>query len=155
MRRFVLILFAIVLLPYAAPAKRTAPAKVEPVIYQGVRYVAPNDDGRRAYIEAWDVATNKTLWELTVFTNHIDPKLEEDVQLVFIKALTVRDGTLMVTSERGTTYRVDLKSKAVAQSDLAGRKRRTRLHSAITFLRPSRERSRKGRSRRITKSPFT
>jgi hypothetical protein len=119
MRRFVLILFAIVLLPYAAHAKRTAPAKVDPVIYQGVRYVAPNDDGRRAYIEAWDVATNKTLWELTVFTNHIDPKLEEDVQLVFIKALTVRDGTLMVTSERGTTYRVDLKSKAVAQSDLA------------------------------------
>jgi hypothetical protein len=42
------------LLPSSALAKRVAPAKVEPVIYQGFRYIAPNDDGRRAYIKAWD-----------------------------------------------------------------------------------------------------
>ena len=50
-----------VLLPCLIYAKR-APAKVEPVIYQGVRYVAPNDVGRRGYIEAWDVRNNKKLW---------------------------------------------------------------------------------------------
>src|SRR5436190_5495381 len=108
MSRFVLIFFAMaLLLSTLAFAKRAAPAKVEPVIHQGVRYIAPNDDGRRAYIEAWDVQTNKKLWDLTVFTNRIDPKLEEDIQHVFIKTLRVRDGMLIVTSERGQTYRVD------------------------------------------------
>src|SRR5215475_12309617 len=88
--------FVLMLLPFAALAKRAAPAEVEPVIYQGIRYIAPNDDGSRAYIEAWNVQTNKKLWDLTVFTNRIDPKLEEDVQCVYIKALTVVDGVLLL-----------------------------------------------------------
>lgn len=66
--------------PCSAPGKRTVPPKAEPVIDNGIRYVAPNDDGRRAYIKAWDVQTNKKLWDLTVFTTPIDPKMEEDVQ---------------------------------------------------------------------------
>jgi len=118
MSRFIILFFAVALLvPTLALAKRSAPAKVEPVIHQGVRYIAPNDDGRRAYIEAWDVQTNKKLWDLTIFTNRIDPKLEEDVQWVFIRTLNVQDGTLIVTSERGETYRVDLKTKAVTESE--------------------------------------
>jgi ketosteroid isomerase-like protein len=56
-------------------------------------------------------------WDLTIFANRIDPNLEEDVQHVFIKTLNVRDGTLIVTSERGETYRIDLKTKAVTQSE--------------------------------------
>src|SRR5216117_4427853 len=99
MTRSIVILFTVVLMPQLAPAKRAAPAKVEPVIYEGIRYVAPNDDGRRGYIEAWNVGTNKNLWELTLFTKGIDPNLEEDVQWVFIKALNIQDGRLMVTSE--------------------------------------------------------
>jgi hypothetical protein len=117
MRRFILIFFPVVLVPCLACAKRSAPAKVEPVIHERVRYVAPNDDGRRAYIEAWDVRTNKKVWELTVFTNPIDPKLEEDVQCVFIDKLRVQHGTLMVTSERGKTYQIDLKTKAITHSE--------------------------------------
>ena len=118
MTRVILIVFAATVLPCLASAKRAAPAKVEPVIDAGIRYVAPNDDGRRAYIEAWDVKTNKKLWDLTVFTNPIDPKLEEDVQWVFIKSVRLRDGTLMVKSERGKTYHIDLKMKAITQSEL-------------------------------------
>ncbi len=116
--RNVLVIFVAValLLPSLVLVKRVAPAKVEPVIYQGVRYIAPNDDGRRAYIEARDVQTNKKLWDLTIFTNRIDPTLEEDVQWVFIKALNIRDGALIVTSERDKIYRVDLKTKAVTPS---------------------------------------
>jgi len=120
MTRVVVMVCAAVFLSGLASAKRAASAKVEPVIYEGVRYVVPNDDGRRAYIEAWDVRINKKLWDLTAFTNRIDPKLEEDVQWVFIDKLRVQDGTLMVTSERGKTYQIDLKTKAVTQSDLAG-----------------------------------
>jgi hypothetical protein len=116
MTRVILIVFAATVLPCLTSAKRTAPAKVEPVIHDGIRYVAPNDDGRRAYIEAWDVQTNKKLWDSTVFTNPIDPKLEEDVQWVFIEKLRIRDGTLLVTSERGKTYQLDLKTKAVTRA---------------------------------------
>jgi hypothetical protein len=114
MTRFVLIFCGLALASWAS-AKRAAPAKVEPVVHDGIRYVAPNDDGRRGYIEAWDVATNKKLWELTVFTNRIDPKLEEDVQWVFIKTLNVEDGRLTVTSERGNSYEINLRTKAITQ----------------------------------------
>ena len=117
MTRLAVIFLLALLLPQLASAKRIAPVKVDPVIYEGVRYVAPNDDGRRGYIEAWNVGTNKKLWELTIFTNRIDPNLEEDVQWVFIKALNIQDGRLMVTSERGTIYQVDVNTKAITQSE--------------------------------------
>jgi hypothetical protein len=106
MTRLVLILLLTLVLPQLASAKRIAPVNVAPVIYEGVRY-----------IEAWDVGTNKRLWELTVFTNRIDPNLEEDVQWVFIKTLNIQDGRLMVTSESGKTYQVDVNTKAITQPD--------------------------------------
>ena len=117
MTRSSIILFALMLLPCLISAKRIPPAKVEPVVHEGVRYVAPNDVGRRAYIEAWDVQTNKKLWDLTVFTNRIDPKLEEDVQWFFIDKLSLHNDTLIVKSERGTTYQIDLRTKAITQSE--------------------------------------
>jgi hypothetical protein len=101
MTRLPVILLLTLLLLQLTSAKRLPPAKVDPVIYEGIRYVAPNDDGRRGYIEAWNVGTNKKLWELTLFTNRIDPNLEEDVQWVFIKMLNIQDGRLTVTSDRG------------------------------------------------------
>src|SRR5258705_4989177 len=117
MTRLTVILLLTLLLPQLASAKRTAPVNVAPVIYEGILYVALNDDGSRCYIEAWNVGTNKKLWELTIFTNGIDPNLEEDVQWVFIKVLNIGDGRLMVTSERGKTYQVDVNTKAITQPD--------------------------------------
>ena len=60
--RLAVVLLSTLLLPQRAPAKRLPPAKVDPVIYEGIRYVAPNEDGRRGYIEAWNVGTDKKLW---------------------------------------------------------------------------------------------
>jgi hypothetical protein len=117
MTRLILIVVALALSSSLAFAKRIGPPKVEPISHEGVRYVAPNDDGRRAYIEAWDVRANRKLWDLTVFTNRIDPKLEEDVQWVFIKTLTLQDDALIVTAERDQTYQINLKTKAITQSD--------------------------------------
>ena len=48
-----------VFVPGIAHAKRKAPPKVEPVIYEGVRYTAPNDDGRRAYVQAWATTSSR------------------------------------------------------------------------------------------------
>jgi len=115
MTRFAAILF--LLFPQFASAKRLTPVKVDPVVYDGIRYIAPNDDGRRGYIEAWNVATNKKLWELTLFTNRIDPNLEEDIQWVFINALNIRDGRLIATSEHGENYQVDVNTKEITQSN--------------------------------------
>lgn len=117
--RLTLLVCVMAFLPCLADAKRIPPAKVAPVVYESIRYVAPNDDGRRAYIEAQDIQTNRKLWDLTVFTNRIDPKLEEDVQWVFISELSLRDGTLIVKSERGTTYQVDPRTKAITECDAA------------------------------------
>ena len=117
--RLTLLVCVMAFLPCLAAAKRIPPAKVAPVAYESIRYVAPNDDGRRAYIEAQDIQTNRKLWDLTVFTNRIDPKLEEDIQWVFISELSFRDGTLIVKSERGTTYQVDLRTKAITECDAA------------------------------------
>ena len=111
------ILLLTLFVPQLASAKRIAPVNVAPIIHEGIRYVAPNDDGRRGYIEAWNVGTNKKVWELTIFTNGIEPNLEQDVQWVFIKALNIQDGRLMVTSERGKTYQVDVNTKAITQPD--------------------------------------
>jgi hypothetical protein len=117
MTRLAVMLLLALHLPQWASAKRVAPVKVDPVIYEGVRYIAPNDDGRDGYIEAWNVGANKKLWELTLFTNRIDPNLEEDVQWVFVKALNIQDGRLMVTSESGKSYQIDVNTKAITQSD--------------------------------------
>ena len=116
--RYAWVLVALLVVPDLAFGKRGAPPKVEPVIFEGVRYVAPNDKGRRGYVEAWDVKTGKKLWELTVFTNRIDPKLEEDVQWVFVRKLEVREGALRVTAEDGKVYRVDLKKRTISRTVL-------------------------------------
>ena len=55
MTRLAVILLLTLLVPQLASAKRIAPGKVDPVIYEGIRYVALNDDGRRVYIETWNV----------------------------------------------------------------------------------------------------
>src|SRR5215510_7003492 len=117
MTRLIIVILLTHFVSQLASAKRIAPANVEPVIHQGVRYVAPNNDGRRGYIEAWNAGTNKKLWELTIFTNPIDPNLEEDVQWVFIKSLHIHDGRLLVTSEDGKTCQVDVNTKAITKSD--------------------------------------
>ena len=102
-----------VFVPGIAHAKRTRAPKVEPVVHEGVRYIAPNDDGRRAYVQAWDTKTNKMVWEVTIFRNLINPLKEEDVQWLFIKGMFVDDGKLIVIAEGNRVYSLDLKTRAV------------------------------------------
>src|SRR5260221_707014 len=98
-----------------AHAKRAAPPMVDPVVYKGVRYTAPNDDGRRAYVQAWDTKTNKMLWEATVFRNLINPSLEEDVQHFYIKKMSIVKGALIVVAENERVYSIELKTQSVSK----------------------------------------
>ena len=103
----------LVLVATPAVAKRAPAPHVPPVEHNGIRYIAPNHSGRRPTLQAWDIQTRTMLWEVVVYHNRIVPLLEEDVQWVLIEKLEVIEGELVVTNERGKTYRVDLKTGRV------------------------------------------
>jgi acyl-CoA hydrolase len=102
-------------------AKRGPPEPVTPVVHNGVKYVAPNQNGREGRVEARDAKSDKLLWGVTVYTVPIDPNLEEDVQWVFIAGLALRDGALLVTNEKNQQFVLDLKTKEVKKVEKDGR----------------------------------
>lgn len=108
----VIVFFLAVLAPAAAYAKRGPKPKVDPVDYQGVRYM-PHGDGRTQYVQASDIKTGKTLWDVAVFSTTIIPLLEEDVQWVFIKQMFIDDARLIVVAEDDRAYTLDLKTGTV------------------------------------------
>jgi hypothetical protein len=120
------VLCACVTVPVAeAPGakKRVAPEPVEPITIGSVRYeVVPwaktrgmDQDG--GVIRAVDAASGRELWLLKVYEIKIDPAMETDKQEIFIARLTqAADGrSLLVDTERGARYRVDLATRAVVR----------------------------------------
>lgn len=97
----------------SAYAKRAAPKPVPPVIWQGVEYRAPLDVEKIGHVQAFDQASGQKLWETTVYTIMINPLVEQDVQWVFISEMYVLDGKLVITNERGKSFRIDLKTGRV------------------------------------------
>jgi hypothetical protein len=100
--------------PASALAKRRAPSPVPPVIWEGVEYRAPLDVEHMGYVQAFDVTSGRKLWETKVYHVWIIPMLEEDVQWVFVSAMQVQDGKLLVRNENGKSFRLDLKTGQVA-----------------------------------------
>ncbi len=96
-------------------AKRLPPPKVEPVIYNGVKYTATHE--KMGYVQAWDIKTGKKLWEKKVYDVKIDPYMEADVQWVFITNLSIKDGKLIVVNENGDKYEIDIESTDTSQTD--------------------------------------
>ena len=96
-------------------AKRGGPKPVAPVVRSGVKYVAPNGNGRTGRVEARNEQTGEKLWDAVIYTVKIDPNIEEDVQWVFITGLAVRDNALLVTNEKNELFTLDLKTKKVAK----------------------------------------
>jgi hypothetical protein len=105
---------AIVALPAVAHAKRAAPKDVPSVTYAGVRYVFPhfayeNGAGQNGgVVQARHERTNELLWTLKVYDVAHRQGLESDVQDVFITSARMEKGTLIVASERGETYEIDV-----------------------------------------------
>jgi hypothetical protein len=108
-----LVLICLCMHPYAVLAKRAPAPVVKPVVHEGIRYTAPNDKGTLGYVVAWDAATGKELWKKTVFRKWICPLVEHDVQWVFIKQMRLDGECLVVVTERGKIYSLDLKTRKV------------------------------------------
>ena len=109
--------------PLPALAKHGAPPRVEPVIREGIRYVVPNDQGRRAYVEAWDDRDGNKLWTKTVFKRWYCPLLgTECMRYEYIASMTLQADQLRLTSERGREFTLGDRTRAVRLvSPLAGR----------------------------------
>jgi len=91
-------------------ASRLPPARVQPIEIDGIRYEAVW--GGKGIFRASEIKTGKALWELTLYRNSYDERLEKDVQEVYIAAMARESGSsILVTDERGTVYRVDLESR--------------------------------------------
>ncbi len=114
------VLVPILVATLAAPnvwAKRAPPVDVAPIVTGGIRYEAPhfsnpcNQNG--GCVVAYDNTSNAMLWFVQVYCTHYDPNLEQDVQDVFITALSVDSGTLLVTNERGQHFAIDPVSRQV------------------------------------------
>ena len=96
--------------PTPAVAKRVAPAEVTPVTADGVTYSATHEC--MGCVQATDDTTKARLWWRQIYTVRFDPKLEQDVQSVYIKTLEKNGSVLVITSEAGV-YELDLKTLAV------------------------------------------
>ncbi len=107
------VLLCLLALTSSAWCKRGGAPIVGSVLYDNIRYTVPNDDGTREYIQAWDMETQKKIWELTIYTNAIQPGLEKDVQWVFIDTMKLGKDHLLITDKRARRFLVDLKTRQI------------------------------------------
>ena len=102
------------LAPLPGLAKHGAPPLVEPVIHEGIRYVVPNDKGRRAYVEAWYANDGRKLWTKTVFKRWYFPIFgTECLHYEHIASMTLQADQLRFTSERGREFTLDIRTRAM------------------------------------------
>jgi hypothetical protein len=101
--------------------KRVGPPEVPPVTIGNVRYEAIHWGKSRGlgqnggYIAAFEAETDRELWTLKIYDIVYDPKMEEDVQDVFIETISEspRNKTLKIVDENGRKYRVDPEKRSV------------------------------------------
>jgi len=105
-------------IPRGAKGKRAAPAEVPAVkvgkvsyevLHWGKMHGLPQNGG---HLVAKD-AQGKQLWVQEIYSNVVDPKMEADVQDVFITSLRLsKDGkSLEITDEQERKYRFDIKQR--------------------------------------------
>ena len=107
-----------VLTASSALAKHGAPARIEPIIHQGVRYVVPNDHGLRAYVEASDAQTGRKLWTKTVYRHRyvaIPFGRTECMSYEYVTSMVLQTNLLILTSDRGRGYTLDTRTRSIRQ----------------------------------------
>lgn len=111
MKIIVSTLLILATLSSSALAKRGPIPIVAPIERDGIRYVAPNDDGQREYVQALDILSGKLLQEVTLKRNFIWPWIEGDVQVVFISSMRIEGDMLVITDEKDRVFKYKLLKK--------------------------------------------
>ena len=109
------IILVIFCLATGASAKRVGPEAVEPVILEMIEYSAPPEYGAAKYLEARDTVSGKLLGKYKIYEIKFAPMVEKDVQNVFIKNLTMRDGKIIITNEANEVFIFDPTTKSVTK----------------------------------------
>lgn len=105
-------------------ADRLPPPDVPPVVIGTTRYEVIHYGKRQGlsqnggYIAARDVASGRELWTLKVYDVPFDPKMEADVQDIFIESMgkAFFSNKLKIVDEQGRHYVVDVKTREVTAS---------------------------------------
>jgi len=115
-------------------AKRAAPKDVPPIVTDKATYSVPHvrmpqfSMRNPGFVEARHPKTKKLLWRIQVYNIKYDPALEQDVQDVFIKTMSLdkKNNSLLISDERSRTYVLDLTTKKAirevsgAQTEMRG-----------------------------------
>lgn len=110
--RYGLLSCIVLLCAISSVAKRAQPRPVPPVVYAGVSYSAEGN-GVDEYVVASEASTGKRLWTVKVAHNDHDPRMEQDVQDVYITDLKATKGALLIRDEKSRCYSIDLATKRV------------------------------------------
>lgn len=107
----VVVAIALLFFSSVTHAKRGPKPVAPPIKVNGIEFRAPNSPESEGVIEAWDPTSNKLLWSRRVYRNLKNPLVEEDVQWVFIKtmSLAANNQEIIVTDERGRTHLISIK----------------------------------------------
>ena len=87
------------------------PKPLPPIIIGDIQYSAPHD--RIGCIEAESIKTGVTYWWKQIYIVKCDVKLEEDVQLCFIKKITIKDNNLTIENDLDYIYELNLESLTI------------------------------------------
>lgn len=106
-----LILIVILLCDNNCLAKKIAPKKVKPLIYNQIKFITLHEN--MGYVQAGDLNSGKLLWKKKIYDVQINPHFEPDMQRVFIKELSLVNGKIIVVNELDDKYELDPKNNDV------------------------------------------
>ena len=99
-------------------AKRALPPEVSPLIYRGIKFIAPNPINapeKIGYVEAWDVQANAKIWEKRVYHSPINVTVWKNTgydeypgRVTYIVSLSIENEVLIVTNQEGKKYKVKI-----------------------------------------------
>ena len=89
-------------------SREYAPATIPPVIYKDIKIVAENSSlDNMGVVQAFNINTNKLIWSKQVYTIKINPHIEKDTQMVFIKKMMIENDKLVIIDEYLKKYILD------------------------------------------------
>jgi outer membrane protein assembly factor BamB len=94
-------------------AKRISPKPVTPVIKDGIEYSAPLD--LMEYVVAKSIKTNREIWRKQIYEVKFNPRIEGDIQSIYITHLAIEGENLLVVNEKWQRFKLDLKTHKISK----------------------------------------